>query len=144
MAVLGRYIPGIVILYVLGELRGHKVCSCVRTEQQGSWFKVRLGVWLYTPPSTVLAVFLWPLISSHDVSLWLKPVLQKLDFGVGEFLQRVKENHGDNRRHTRCMTAISQKSFFNPIIILYGLKIIIIMISHSVIMLFYIKIPQLV
>ncbi|CAN9503031.1 unnamed protein product [Ophioblennius macclurei] len=56
-AVLGRYIPGIVISYVL-----------------------------------VLSVFLWPLISSHEVGLWLKPVLQKLDFGVGDFLQKVKEN----------------------------------------------------
>ncbi|KAM3604937.1 uncharacterized protein V6R79_018349 [Siganus canaliculatus] len=57
-AVLGRYIPGIVISYVL-----------------------------------VLAVFLWPLISSHEVGLWLKPVLQKLDFGIGEFLQKIRENH---------------------------------------------------
>ncbi|XP_026230656.1 reticulophagy regulator 1 isoform X2 [Anabas testudineus] len=57
-AVLGRYIPGIVISYIL-----------------------------------VLSFFLWPLISSHEVGLWLKPVLQKLDFGVGEFLQKIKENH---------------------------------------------------
>ncbi|XP_074544867.1 reticulophagy regulator 1 isoform X1 [Halichoeres trimaculatus] len=57
-AVLGRYIPGIVISYVL-----------------------------------VLGVFLWPLISLHEVGLWLEPVLQKLDFGIGEFLQKVKENH---------------------------------------------------
>ncbi|XP_041660211.1 reticulophagy regulator 1 [Cheilinus undulatus] len=57
-AVLGRYIPGIVISYIL-----------------------------------VLGFFLWPLISSHDVSLWLEPVLQKLDFGIGEFLQKIKENH---------------------------------------------------
>ncbi|XP_070829794.1 reticulophagy regulator 1 isoform X2 [Chaetodon trifascialis] len=57
-AVLGRYIPGIVISYIL-----------------------------------VLGVFLWPLISSHDVGLWLEPVLQKLDFGIGEFLQKIKENH---------------------------------------------------
>lgn len=41
----------------------------------------------------VLAVFLWPLISSPEFGLWLKPVLQKLDFGVGEFLQKIKENH---------------------------------------------------
>ncbi|TNM97674.1 hypothetical protein fugu_013920, partial [Takifugu bimaculatus] len=58
LAVLGRYVPGMVLSYVL-----------------------------------VLGVFLWPLISPHDVSLWLKPVLQKLDFGVGEFLQKIKENH---------------------------------------------------
>uniref|UniRef100_A0A3Q0QXM9 Reticulophagy regulator 1 n=1 Tax=Amphilophus citrinellus TaxID=61819 RepID=A0A3Q0QXM9_AMPCI len=58
-AVLGRYIPGIVISYIL-----------------------------------VLGVFLWPLISSHEVSLWLEPVLQKLDFGIGEFFQKIKENHG--------------------------------------------------
>uniref|UniRef100_A0A8P4KSF3 Reticulophagy regulator 1 n=1 Tax=Dicentrarchus labrax TaxID=13489 RepID=A0A8P4KSF3_DICLA len=57
-AVLGRYIPGIVISYIL-----------------------------------VLGVFLWPLISSHEVGLWLEPVLQKLDFGIGEFLQKIKENH---------------------------------------------------
>ncbi|KAM7379807.1 hypothetical protein PAMP_005329 [Pampus punctatissimus] len=57
-AVLGRYIPGIVISYIL-----------------------------------VLGVFLWPLISSHEVALWLEPVLQKLDFGLGEFLQKIKENH---------------------------------------------------
>uniref|UniRef100_A0A3Q4B986 RETREG1-3/ARL6IP-like N-terminal reticulon-homology domain-containing protein n=1 Tax=Mola mola TaxID=94237 RepID=A0A3Q4B986_MOLML len=56
-AVLGRYIPGIVISYIL------------------------------------LGVFLWPLISSHEVGLWLEPVLQKLDFGIGEFLRKVKENH---------------------------------------------------
>ncbi|XP_026169800.1 reticulophagy regulator 1 [Mastacembelus armatus] len=58
LAVLGRYIPGIVISYVL-----------------------------------VLGVFLWPLISSREVGLWLEPVLQKLDFGIGEFLQKMKENH---------------------------------------------------
>uniref|UniRef100_A0A3Q4G458 Reticulophagy regulator 1 n=1 Tax=Neolamprologus brichardi TaxID=32507 RepID=A0A3Q4G458_NEOBR len=58
-AVLGRYIPGIVISYIL-----------------------------------VLGVFLWPLISSHDISSWLEPVLQKLDFGIGEFFQKIKENHG--------------------------------------------------
>lgn len=43
----------------------------------------------------MLGVFLWPLISSHDVGLWLEPVLQKLDFGIGEFLQKIKENHGN-------------------------------------------------
>ncbi|XP_068605447.1 reticulophagy regulator 1 [Brachionichthys hirsutus] len=57
-AVVGRYIPGIVIAYVL-----------------------------------VLGIFLWPLMSSHEVGLWLEPVLQKLDFGVGELLQKIKENH---------------------------------------------------
>ncbi|KAM9323432.1 reticulophagy regulator 1 [Pholidichthys leucotaenia] len=57
-AVLGRYIPGILISYIL-----------------------------------VLGIFLWPVISSHEVSFWLKPVLQKLDFGIGEFFQRIKENH---------------------------------------------------
>lgn len=44
--------------------------------------------------SSVVGVFLWPLVSSHSLGSWLKPVLQKLDFGVGEFLQKVKENHG--------------------------------------------------
>ncbi|XP_066536662.1 reticulophagy regulator 1 [Hoplias malabaricus] len=58
LALLGRYIPGIVISYII-----------------------------------VLGIFLWPLISSHDFGLWLDPVLQKLDFGVGEFLQKIKENH---------------------------------------------------
>ncbi|KAF1383211.1 hypothetical protein PFLUV_G00129000 [Perca fluviatilis] len=57
-AVLGRYIPGIVISYIL-----------------------------------VLGIFLWPLISFHEVGLWLKPVLQKLDFGIGEFLRKIKEKH---------------------------------------------------
>ncbi|XP_059199899.1 reticulophagy regulator 1 [Centropristis striata] len=57
-AVLGRYIPGIFISYIL-----------------------------------VLGVFLWPLISSQEVGLWLEPVLQKLDFGIVEFLQKIKENH---------------------------------------------------
>ncbi|XP_028833006.1 reticulophagy regulator 1 isoform X2 [Denticeps clupeoides] len=58
LAVLGHYVPGIVISYVL-----------------------------------VLAVFLWPLVSPTDLGPWVEPVLQKLDFGVGEFLQRIKENH---------------------------------------------------
>lgn len=55
----------------------------------------------------VLGFFLWPLISCHEVGLWLKPVLQKLDFGVGEFLQKIKENHGNDearpldKRHCR-------------------------------------------
>ncbi|XP_047445904.1 reticulophagy regulator 1 [Mugil cephalus] len=62
LAVLGRYIPGIVFSYIL-----------------------------------VLGVFLWPLISSHEVGLWLEPVLQKLDFGIGEFFQKIKENHERKR-----------------------------------------------
>ncbi|XP_041849202.1 reticulophagy regulator 1-like [Melanotaenia boesemani] len=33
------------------------------------------------------------LISCHAIGLWLNPVLQKLDFGIGEFFQKVKENH---------------------------------------------------
>lgn len=44
----------------------------------------------------VLGVFLWPLISCHEVSLWIEPVLQKLDFGIGGFLQKIKENHGNS------------------------------------------------
>ncbi|XP_068423003.1 reticulophagy regulator 1 [Clinocottus analis] len=68
-AVLGRYIPGFIISYIL-----------------------------------VLCVFLWPLISFHEVGLWLKPVLQKLDFGIGEFLQKIKENH-----EKRIMQAQSEK-----------------------------------
>lgn len=58
LAVLGRYIPGIVLSYML-----------------------------------VLGIFLWPLLSSHDFGLWVEPVLQKLDFGLGQFLQKIKENH---------------------------------------------------
>uniref|UniRef100_A0A8C1MAS6 Reticulophagy regulator 1 n=1 Tax=Cyprinus carpio TaxID=7962 RepID=A0A8C1MAS6_CYPCA len=58
LAILGRYIPGVVISYIL-----------------------------------VLGIFLWPLVSSHEFGMWLEPVLQKLDFGVGEFLLKIKENH---------------------------------------------------
>uniref|UniRef100_A0A8C1WGF3 Reticulophagy regulator 1 n=1 Tax=Cyprinus carpio TaxID=7962 RepID=A0A8C1WGF3_CYPCA len=58
LAILGRYIPGVVISYIL-----------------------------------VLGIFLWPLVSSHEFGMWLEPVLQKLDFGMGEFLQKIKENH---------------------------------------------------
>uniref|UniRef100_A0A8B9J4S3 RETREG1-3/ARL6IP-like N-terminal reticulon-homology domain-containing protein n=1 Tax=Astyanax mexicanus TaxID=7994 RepID=A0A8B9J4S3_ASTMX len=58
LAVLGRYIPGIVISYII-----------------------------------VLGIFLWPLVSSHEFGMWLDPVLQKLDFGVADFLQKIKENH---------------------------------------------------
>ncbi|KAK7159305.1 hypothetical protein R3I94_005592 [Phoxinus phoxinus] len=58
LAILGRYIPGVVISYIL-----------------------------------VLGIFLWPLASSYEFGMWLEPVLQKLDFGVGEFLQKIKENH---------------------------------------------------
>ncbi|CAM4591458.1 unnamed protein product [Leuciscus chuanchicus] len=58
LAILGRYIPGVVISYIL-----------------------------------VLGIFLWPLVSSHEFGMWLEPVLQKLDFGVGEFLKKIKENH---------------------------------------------------
>ncbi|XP_060788244.1 reticulophagy regulator 1 [Neoarius graeffei] len=41
----------------------------------------------------VLAIFLWPLVSSHEFGMWLEPVLQKLNFGVGHFVQKMKENH---------------------------------------------------
>ncbi|XP_072567260.1 reticulophagy regulator 1 isoform X2 [Paramormyrops kingsleyae] len=58
LAILGRYIPGVIILYV-----------------------------------GVSGIFLWPLLSSHEFGLWMEPVLQKLDFGVADFLQRIKENH---------------------------------------------------
>ncbi|KPP60328.1 protein FAM134B-like [Scleropages formosus] len=61
LAVLGRYIPGVIISYII-----------------------------------VLGIFLWPLLSSHEFGLWLEPVLQKLDFGVGEFLQKIREKHGEN------------------------------------------------
>ncbi|MCJ8731801.1 hypothetical protein PDJAM_G00203640 [Pangasius djambal] len=41
----------------------------------------------------VLGIFLWPVVSSHEFGMWLEPVLQKLNFGVGHFLQKIKENH---------------------------------------------------
>ncbi|KAI5104050.1 reticulophagy receptor FAM134B isoform X2 [Silurus meridionalis] len=41
----------------------------------------------------VLGIFLWPLVSSHEFGMWLEPVLQKLNFGIGHFLQKIKENH---------------------------------------------------
>uniref|UniRef100_A0A3B4AYR8 RETREG1-3/ARL6IP-like N-terminal reticulon-homology domain-containing protein n=1 Tax=Periophthalmus magnuspinnatus TaxID=409849 RepID=A0A3B4AYR8_9GOBI len=47
MAVLGRYIPGVVLSYAL-----------------------------------VLGFFLWPLLSSLDLGMWLKPVLHKVDEGT--------------------------------------------------------------
>ncbi|XP_061776705.1 reticulophagy regulator 1 isoform X1 [Nerophis ophidion] len=68
-AVVGRYIPGMVVSYLL-----------------------------------VLSVFLWPLLSSHEVSLWLKPVLQKLDFGIGAYLWKIKENH-----ERKLMQAIAER-----------------------------------
>ncbi|XP_057713135.1 reticulophagy regulator 1 [Corythoichthys intestinalis] len=57
-AVLGRYIPGIVISYFL-----------------------------------VSSAFLWPVLSSPEASFWLKPLLQKVDFGVAALLQKIKEDH---------------------------------------------------
>lgn len=45
--------------------------------------------------ASVLGIFLWPLVSTHELGLWLEPVLQKLNFGVGHFLQKIKENHGN-------------------------------------------------
>ncbi|XP_033856716.3 reticulophagy regulator 1-like isoform X2 [Acipenser ruthenus] len=45
----------------------------------------------------LLCAFVWPLLSSHEFGQKLysriEPVLQKLDFGVGDFLQRLKERH---------------------------------------------------
>ncbi|XP_026883799.2 reticulophagy regulator 1 isoform X2 [Electrophorus electricus] len=58
LAVLGRYIPGVVISYII-----------------------------------VLGVFLWPFLSSHEFGVWLEPVLQKLTFGVGNLVQKIKKNH---------------------------------------------------
>uniref|UniRef100_A0A3P8RUT5 Reticulophagy regulator 1 n=1 Tax=Amphiprion percula TaxID=161767 RepID=A0A3P8RUT5_AMPPE len=78
-AVLGRYIPGIVISYVL-----------------------------------VLGVFLWPLVSSHEVGLWLEPVLQKLDFGIGKFFQKIKDNHANpsfnNQLSSPCVSILQLDS----------------------------------
>ncbi|KAK1787185.1 hypothetical protein P4O66_017042 [Electrophorus voltai] len=58
LAVLGRYIPGVVISYII-----------------------------------VLGIFLWPFLSSHEFGVWLEPVLQKLTFGVGNLVQKIKKNH---------------------------------------------------
>ncbi|XP_029109354.1 reticulophagy regulator 1 [Scleropages formosus] len=66
LAVLGRYIPGVIISYII-----------------------------------VLGIFLWPLLSSHEFGLWLEPVLQKLDFGVGEFLQKIREKHEKRNLQSR-------------------------------------------
>ncbi|XP_017326489.1 reticulophagy regulator 1 isoform X1 [Ictalurus punctatus] len=41
----------------------------------------------------VLGIFLWPIVSSHEFGMWLEPILQKVNFGVGHFLQKIKENH---------------------------------------------------
>ncbi|XP_053360983.1 reticulophagy regulator 1 [Clarias gariepinus] len=41
----------------------------------------------------VLGIFLWPLVSSQEFGMWVEPVLQKLNFGVGYFLHKIKENH---------------------------------------------------
>ncbi|KAM8839751.1 reticulophagy regulator 1 isoform 2-T2 [Synchiropus picturatus] len=68
-AVVGRYIPGIVLSYLL-----------------------------------VLGVFLWPLVSSHEVGLWVRPALLKLDFGIGALYLRVKENREKRLAQTRTDT----------------------------------------
>ncbi|XP_053738220.1 reticulophagy regulator 1 isoform X1 [Synchiropus splendidus] len=68
-AVVGRYIPGIVLSYLL-----------------------------------VLGVFLWPLVSSHEVGLWVRPALLKLDFGIGALYLRVKENREKRLAQTRIDT----------------------------------------
>lgn len=78
-----------VISYVLGESPGE------RGETSGrGWVRTDLGACLRLL-LLVLAVFLWPLISSHDATLWLEPVLQKLDFGVLKALQKITENHSE-------------------------------------------------
>ncbi|XP_041100398.1 reticulophagy regulator 1-like isoform X2 [Polyodon spathula] len=45
----------------------------------------------------LLCAFVWPLLSSHEFGQKLysriEPVLQKLDFGVGDFLKKLKERH---------------------------------------------------
>ncbi|XP_041103154.1 reticulophagy regulator 1-like isoform X1 [Polyodon spathula] len=45
----------------------------------------------------LLCAFVWPLLSSHELGQKLysriEPVLQKLDFGIGDFLQKLKERH---------------------------------------------------
>ena len=63
--------------------------------------------------AAVLGFFLWPLISSHEVGLWLEPVLQKLDFGIGELLQKIKENHGncDTRQYVKSSVSRVGKPF---------------------------------
>lgn len=118
-AVLGRYIPGIVISYILGEsaeilqIDDHQFVVSGFMEVRQLHVRCRYPysvVWKHGTFSScyvnqcvspvcrcvceVLGVFLWPLVSSHDVSLWLEPVLQKLDFGIGEFFQKIKEDRG--------------------------------------------------
>lgn len=63
----------------------------------------------------MLGFFLWPLISSHEVGLWLEPVLQKLDFGIREFLQKIKENHGncDTCQYVKCSVSYVGKQQTN-------------------------------
>lgn len=78
LALLGRHLPGAVASYLLGEPRP--------PERRDPRQRCLL--------SAVLALFLWPLVSSQDVAPWLRPALRKLDFGVGELLQKIKENHG--------------------------------------------------
>uniref|UniRef100_A0A8C6UVM7 Reticulophagy regulator 1 n=1 Tax=Neogobius melanostomus TaxID=47308 RepID=A0A8C6UVM7_9GOBI len=70
-AVLGRYIPGVVISYALVS----NVCNC--------------ALCLCAALCPVLGIFLWPLLSSVD----LEPFLQKMDLGLVNFLHRIKENH---------------------------------------------------
>ncbi|XP_077470619.1 reticulophagy regulator 1 [Stigmatopora argus] len=41
----------------------------------------------------VSLVFLWPVLSSPETSLWLKTLLRKVDFGVATLLRKIKEDH---------------------------------------------------
>lgn len=43
--------------------------------------------------------------------MWLEPVLQKLDFGVGEFIQKIKENHGTSGIHNGKCEAVTNLNF---------------------------------
>ncbi|KAK7944957.1 hypothetical protein WMY93_000685 [Mugilogobius chulae] len=56
VALLGRYIPGVVLSYAL-----------------------------------VLGIFLWPLLPSLDLDLWLKSVLHKVDEGLGNILHKTTD-----------------------------------------------------
>uniref|UniRef100_A0A4W4DPS8 RETREG1-3/ARL6IP-like N-terminal reticulon-homology domain-containing protein n=1 Tax=Electrophorus electricus TaxID=8005 RepID=A0A4W4DPS8_ELEEL len=76
LAVLGRYIPGVVISYII-----------------------------------VLGVFLWPFLSSHEFGVWLEPVLQKLTFGVGNLVQKIKKNHASALSYSHASEGLLQAFF---------------------------------
>uniref|UniRef100_A0A8K9WMI1 Reticulophagy regulator 1 n=1 Tax=Oncorhynchus mykiss TaxID=8022 RepID=A0A8K9WMI1_ONCMY len=62
--------------------------SSFKQQNPGKVRQMWLYDWIF-----MLGVFLWPLMTAHDFGLWMKPVLQKLDFGLERFLQKIRENH---------------------------------------------------